>query len=221
MKIVIIGGVAGGATAATRARRLSEEAEIILFERSPYVSYATCGLPYYIGSEIAKRDDLFVASPELLERRYRLDIRQSQEVLHINREKKEVEVKDLSTGKIYRESYDKLILSPGARPKMPPISGIELDRIFTLRDMADTDRLKSYLKQNHVRSALVVGGGFIGLETAENLSRLGVKVTILEMLDQVLPSLDYEMAAIVHRHLYDQDLDLHLGDAVSAFLDRG
>jgi NADPH-dependent 2,4-dienoyl-CoA reductase/sulfur reductase-like enzyme/rhodanese-related sulfurtransferase len=221
MRLVVVGGVAGGATAATRARRLSEGADIVLFERGFYVSYANCGLPYYIGGEIEKRDDLFVASPERLRNRYRVDVRTSQEVIEIDRSKKEVTVKDHATGEKFRERYDKLILSPGARPTKPPLPGVDSDKVFTLRDLPDSDSIKNYLDRNGVESAVVVGGGFIGLESVENFSRHGVKVTVIEKMDQLMPSLDYDMAALVHRHLRDQDIGLYLSDGVQSFHEKG
>jgi NADPH-dependent 2,4-dienoyl-CoA reductase/sulfur reductase-like enzyme/rhodanese-related sulfurtransferase len=217
MKLIIIGGVAGGATAATRARRLSEHADIVLFERGFYVSYANCGLPYYIGGEIENRDDLFIASPERLRNRYRIDVRTSQEVVEIERNKKEVAVKDHATGEQFRERYDKLLLSPGALPTKPPIPGVGSTKVFTLRDLPDSDSIKNYLDGNRVDSAVLVGGGSIGLELVENFTRQGVAVTVIEKTEQVMPALDYEMAAIVHRHLRDHDIGLYLGDGVESF----
>ncbi|MFO8164567.1 MAG: FAD-dependent oxidoreductase [Thermodesulfobacteriota bacterium] len=217
MKVIIVGGVAGGATAATRARRLNEEAEIVLFERGFYVSYANCGLPYYIGGQIENRDDLFISSPERLRARYRIDVRTSQEVIEIHPKRKQVTVKDNTSGEIFEESYDKIILSPGATPVRPQLEGINLDRIFTLRDLPDSDSIKAYLEENNVGSAIVVGGGPIGLETAENLSGQGLAVTIIERLNQLMPPLDSEMAAIIHRHLRDQGISLHLGDGIKSF----
>ena len=221
MKLVIVGGVAGGATAATRARRLSEEAEIVLFERGFYVSYANCGLPYYIGGEIEMRDSLFVASPDRLRSRYRIDVRTSQEVVEIDRSRKEIKVQDHRTGKSFRESYDKLILSPGATPVKPPIPGVDLDRVFTLRDLPDSDAIKSYLDRNKAESAVVVGGGPIGLESAENFAHRGMRVTLVEMVKQVMPPFDYDMACIIHRHLREQGISLILGDRVTAFREKG
>jgi NADPH-dependent 2,4-dienoyl-CoA reductase/sulfur reductase-like enzyme/rhodanese-related sulfurtransferase len=221
MKLVVIGGVAGGATAAARARRLSEDADIILFERGFYVSYANCGLPYYIGGEIEKRDDLFIASPERLQDRYRIEVRTSQEVMRIDRDNKEITVLDHETGKEFREAYDRIILSPGAKPTKPPIPGVDLDKVFMLRDLPDSDSIKTYMEQNEVRSAVVVGGGAIGLESVENISRRGVDVSIIELGNQVLPALDYDMAALLHRHLRDQDIGLYLDDGVESFHERG
>ncbi|MEJ2724226.1 MAG: FAD-dependent oxidoreductase [Deltaproteobacteria bacterium] len=220
MRLVVVGGVAGGATAATRARRLSEDADIVLFERGFYVSYANCGLPYYIGGEIEKRDDLFIASPERLRSRYRIDVRTSQEVIEIDRSKKEVTVEDHATGEKFRQRYDKLILSPGARPTKPPLPGVDSDKVFTLRDLPDSDSIKDYLDRKGAESAVVVGGGFIGLESVENFSRHGVRVTVIEKMDQLMPSLDYDMAALVHRHLRDQDIGLYLSDGVESFHEK-
>jgi len=220
MRLIIVGGVAGGATAATRARRLSEDADIVLFERGFYVSYANCGLPYYIGGEIEKRDDLFIASPERLRDRYRIDVRTSQEIVEIERNKKEVKVKDHATGEEFRERYDKLILSPGARPTKPPLQGVDSNKVFTLRDLPDSDSIKNYLDRNRVDSAVVVGGGSIGLELVENLSRQGIAVTVIEKEDQVMPALDFEMAALLHRHLRDQNVRLYLGDGVESFHEK-
>jgi len=220
MRLIVIGGVAGGATAAARARRLSEDAEIVLFERGFYVSYANCGLPYYIGGEIEKRDDLFIASPERLRKRYRIDVRTSQEVVEIDRDRKEVRVKDHATGDELRESYDKLLLSPGAHPAKPPLPGVDSDKVFTLRDLPDSDSIKSYIEKNRVESAVIVGGGSIGLETLENFSRLGVAVSVIERGGQLMPPLDYEMAALLHRHLRDQDVNLYLGDSAESFREK-
>jgi len=216
-KLVIIGGVAGGATAAARARRLNERAEIILFERGEYISFANCGLPYYIGDVIKKRDALFVTTAEQFRQRYNIDIRSNTEVTRIDRKKKQVEVSEIGTGKTYTEPYDKIILSPGAEPFKPPLKGIDLENIFTLRNIPDTDRIKAWVDRNGARSAVVVGGGYIGVEMAENLARRGVKTTIIEMLDQILPPLDREMAAIVQAHLTEKGIDCVLGTGVSAF----
>jgi NADPH-dependent 2,4-dienoyl-CoA reductase/sulfur reductase-like enzyme/rhodanese-related sulfurtransferase len=217
MKIVIVGGVAGGAAAAARVKRLNENAQIVMFERGPYISFANCGLPYYIGGEIKERDDLLVSTPEKLKARYEIDVRINTEVTKIIPGKKEVSAKNLETGKEYTESYDKLILSPGASPVKPPLPGIDLDNIFTLRNVPDTDKIKSYIDDNKINSAVVVGGGFIGLEMAENLSHLGIKVSVVEMLDQVMAPIDFEMAAIVHEHLIEKGIDLRLSDGVKSF----
>lgn len=201
MKICIVGGVAGGASAATRLRRLSEDADIVLFEKGDYISYANCGLPYYIGGAIQEKDALLVTKPDLLRNRFRIDVRTENEVLAIHRAEKELQVKNLRTGEVYTESYDKLILSPGAEPKRPPLPGIDLDGVFTLRTVTDMERIDAYLKGRSASRAVVVGGGFIGVEMAENLQRRGLDVTIVEFADQVVASLDPEMAQILHRHL--------------------
>lgn len=218
-KLVIIGGVAGGATAAARARRLSEEAQIVVFERGPHVSFANCGLPYHIGGEIANRDSLILQTPESLHARHNLDVRVRHEVLSIDREKREVEVHALETGETFRERYDKLILSTGAAPIRPPIPGIEHEKIFTLRTVPDMDRIKAAVDAG-AKSAVVVGGGFIGLEVAENLRHRGVDVTVVEMLPQVMPPIDPEMATPIHQELVAHGVDLRLGDGVKAFADE-
>lgn len=220
-KILIVGGVAGGATTAARLRRLDEHSEIILFERGKYVSFANCGLPYYIGDTITERENLFVMTPEGLEDRLGITVRVENEVVRINRDAKQIEVKDLNTGKTYTESYDKLVLSPGAEPLRPPIPGIESSKIFTLRNVPDTDKIKSFVTDNPIKRAVVVGAGFIGLEMAENLHHLGINVTIVEMLDQVMAPIDYEMAAEVHQHLKTKNVEFYLKDGVKSFNDSG
>lgn len=217
MKYLIIGGVAGGATAAARLRRLDENATIILFERGQYVSYANCGLPYYIGGAISDRDKLFVQTKEGFTERFNIDIRTGQEVVSINKEAKEIMVRDLKTGNEYQESYDKLVLSPGAAPVRPPIEGIDSDRIFTLRNVPDTDRIKNYITQIKPRRAVVVGAGFIGLEMVENLHNNQIEVTIVEKTNQVMAPLDYSMAAIVHQHLGQKGVRLILEDGIFRF----
>ena len=217
MKYLIIGGVAGGATVAARLRRMDEKAEIILFERGEYVSYANCGLPYYIGDTIKKRDKLFVQTVNGFTSRFRIDIRTRQEVTRLIPDQKQVEVKNLANGETYLESYDKLVLSPGAEPLRPRIPGIEDRRIFTLRNVPDTDQIKGYVNNHKPQSAVVVGGGFIGLEMAENLHELGIQTTIVEMANQVMAPLDYSMAAIVHQHLTQKGLHLILEDGVAKF----
>lgn len=217
MKYLIIGGVAGGATVAARLRRMDEKAEVILFERGKYVSYANCGLPYYIGDSIKSRDKLFVQTVKGFTDRFRIDIRTEQEVLRILPATKQVEVKKLETGETYTESYDKLVLSPGAEPLRPRIEGIESKKIFTLRNVPDTDTIKQYVNQEKPQTAVVIGGGFIGLEMAENLHDLGIRVTVVEMANQVMAPLDYSMAAIVHQHLIGKKVNLILEDGVSYF----
>ena len=216
MKHLIIGGVAGGATAAARIRRISEKDDIILFEKGEYISYANCGLPYYIGGTIADRDRLFVQTPEAFARRFRIDVRTNSEVTAIHPDKKTVEVKG-PDGATYEENYDRLLLSPGAVPFRPSLPGIDLPGIFTLRNVADTDAVKSYLGSHNVRRALVIGGGFIGLEMAENLQEAGAEVAVVEMADQVMAPIDYSMAAIVHQHLLEHGVTLYLNTAVTSF----
>ncbi|MCA9269891.1 MAG: FAD-dependent oxidoreductase, partial [Planctomycetales bacterium] len=216
MKIVIVGGVAGGASAAARARRLSEDAEIILVERGPDVSFANCGLPYYIGGQIAQRDKLLVTTPERLRERFRLDVRVRSSVESIDRAAKKVRIANLATGATYDESYDKLILAPGAAPLRPPIPGIDSPGIYTLRNLQDTDRIKAAVNSG-VRHAVVVGAGFIGLELIENLVHLGVATTLVELQDQVLPPLDKEMTAPLAHALKSHGVSLRLGDSAEAF----
>lgn len=216
MKHIIVGGVAGGATAAARIRRITEKDEIILFEKGKYISYANCGLPYYIGGVIAERDRLFLQTPEAFGRRFNIDVRISSEVMSVDTAAKTVSVKG-ADGKVYSESYDRLLLSPGATPFVPPIPGIDLPGIFTLRNVADTDAVKAYLAEHKVKRATVVGGGFIGLEMAENLYENGAEVTVVEMADQVMAPIDFSMASIVHRHLAQKGVNLRLSTAVKGF----
>lgn len=219
MKYLIIGGVAGGATVAARLRRMDESATVVLFERGKYVSYANCGLPYYIGGTISDREKLFVQTVKGFTDRFRIDIRTEQEVIAIHPEKKQVEVRRLSTGEVYTENYDKLVLSPGAEPLRPRIEGIDHKKIFTLRNVPDTDTIKNYLVRENPRRAVVVGGGFIGLEMAENLHEAGVHVDVVEMANQVMAPLDFSMAAIVHQHLTGKGIGLFLEDGVTRFED--
>lgn len=220
MNYLIIGGVAGGATVAARLRRMDEKANIILFERGKYVSYANCGLPYYIGDTINNREKLFVQTAKGFTDRFRIDIRTEQEVTAIRPDKKEVEIKNLSTGETYTETYDKLVLSPGAEPLRPGIEGIGSKKIFTLRNVPDTNTIKNYVNTENPKRAIVVGGGFIGLEMAENLYDLGIQVDVVEMANQVMAPLDFSMAAIVHRQLTDKGVGLHLEDGVSRFEEK-
>ena len=219
MKYLIIGGVAGGATVAARLRRMDESATVVLFERGKYVSYANCGLPYYIGGTISDREKLFVQTVKGFTDRFRIDIRTEQEVIAIHPEKKQVEVRRLSTGEVYTENYDKLVLSPGAEPLRPRIEGIDHKKIFTLRNVPDTDTIKNYLVRENPRRAVVVGGGFIGLEMAENFHEADVHVDVVEMANQVMAPLDFSMAAIVHQHLTDKGIGLFLEDGVTRFED--
>ncbi|OIJ14401.1 CoA-disulfide reductase [Anaerobacillus alkalilacustris] len=221
-KIVIVGGVAGGATAAARLRRLDETSKIIMFEKGEHISFANCGLPYYIGEIITDREKLLVQTVEGMSNKFKLDIRNLNEVIDINRNNKTVTVKDLRTGEQYEEGYDQLVLSPGARPIVPPIPGLkEANAIFTLRNIPDTDRIKSYVDHKNPKRAVIVGGGFIGLEMAENLYERGLDVTIIEMADQVMAPLDYEMASIIHTHLEEKGVNLILSDGVNSFGNEG
>lgn len=216
MKHIIIGGVAGGATAAARIRRADENAEIVLVEKGKYISYANCGLPYYIGGVIKSRDKLFVQTPEAFSRRFNVDVRTRHEALSIDTERHEVSIRR-ADGTTYTETYDRLLLSPGAEPVRPPLEGIETEGIFTLRNVDDTDRIHSYLGTHRVRHAVVVGGGFIGLEMAENLHHAGAGVSIVEMADQVMAPVDFSIASHVHRHLMDKGVGLWLGRGVERF----
>lgn len=221
-KILIVGGVAGGATAAARLRRLDETSQIIMFERGEYISFANCGLPYYIGGVIENREALLVQTVEGMSKRFNLDIRNFSEVVSIDPENKTISVKNLKTNEEYKESYDELILSPGASPTKPPIPGLDkADNVFTLRNIPDTDRIKAYVDDNRPKEAVVIGGGFIGVEMAENLVERGVKVHLIEMLDQVMAPFDYEMAQILHGHMEDNGVDLILGDGVDSFKNDG
>ncbi|MDH6534304.1 CoA-disulfide reductase [Parabacteroides sp. 52] len=217
MKIVIIGGVAGGATAAARLRRMNENAEIILFERGEYVSYANCGLPYYIGGTITERDDLFVQTAEGFTNRFRIDIRLLSEVTSISAEDKTIKVRNLSTGEEYAESYDKLLVSTGAAPIRLPLPGIDHPAIFTLRSVPDTDAIQSYIKQHHIKRVVIMGAGFIGLEMAENLYEAGLTVDIVEMGEQVMAPLDFSMASMVHQHVREKNINLRLKEKVVGF----
>ncbi len=220
MKHVIIGGVAGGATAAARIRRADETAEIILIEKGKYISYANCGLPYYIGGVISNRNRLFVQTPETFSRRFNIDVRVENEVTAIVPEKKTVVVQR-ADGTKYEETYDRLLLSPGSKPVRPPFPGIDLPGIFTLRNVEDTDAIKTYMDQNVVRHAIVVGGGFIGLEMAENLESAGISVSIVEMADQVMAPVDFSMASFVHQELMAHGVSLYLGKGVKHFEKEG
>ncbi len=216
-KVLIVGGVAGGASTAARLRRMDENAEIIMFERGEYISFANCGLPYYIGETIEQRDALLVQTPEKMNARFNIDIRVKNEVINIDRDKKEVEVKDLNTGKTYKESYDKLVLSPGSTPLKPPIKGIDAPNIFTLWTIPDTDKIKDFVDNKKPKRAVVVGGGFIGLEMAENLHDRGIDVSVVEMAEQVMGPVDYEMAQVIHKHIKSKGAKLYLKDGVDSF----
>lgn len=215
-RLIIVGGVAGGATAAARGRRLCESAEIIVFERGEYVSFANCGLPYFVGGEISEREDLLLQTPESLHARYDLDVRVKSEVVAIDRAARRVHVRQLDSGREYTEEYDCLLLSPGAAPIRPPLAGVDHPRIFSLRTVPDSDQIKAAV-DGGARRAVIVGGGFIGLEVAENLRRRGLEVALVELMDQVMPPLDREMATPVHEELRSGGVALHLADAVEAF----
>ena len=238
MKYVIIGGVAGGATAAARLRRIDEQAEIILLEKGKYISYANCGLPYYIGGVIAEREKLLVQTPASFGKRFRIDVRVENEVIAIDSEKKTLTIRK-ADGKEYEETYDKLLLSPGANPVKPPLEGIDSEGIFTLRNVEDTDHIKAYISDKQVKRAVVVGAGFIGLEMAENLHHAGVHVSVVagfiglemaenlhhagvavsvvEMGNQVMAPIDFSMAAPIHRHLIEKGVSLYLEEGVTRF----
>ncbi|MHB8202489.1 MAG: FAD-dependent oxidoreductase [Desulfomonilaceae bacterium] len=219
-KLLVIGGVAGGATAAARARRLNEQAEIILFERGEHISFANCGLPYYIGGIIKDRANLLVTTSKSFTARYDINVRINTEVLAIDRNKKTILVRDLHSGEQYTESYDKIILAPGAEPVKPPIPGIDLNGVFHLRDIPDSDRIKGMIDLRGPKSAVVIGGGFIGLEMAENMVLRGASATVIEMGLQVMAPLDPEMAAIVHAHLKEQGVKLVFGQRVESINSR-
>ena len=220
-KTVIVGGVAGGATAAARLRRLDEKAEIIIFEKSGYVSYANCGLPYYLGDVITDKKALTLQTPESFKRRFNIDVRVNHEVCEIFPDRHIVAVKDLTTGETFEESYDKLILSPGARPVMPNIPGIDSDKVFTLRNVEDTFKIKKYIDNNNPESAVISGGGFIGLELAENFKLKGMKVHILQRSSQLMKQLDPEIATFVHAKLRSEGIYLHLNETVESIDDNG
>lgn len=220
MKTVIIGGVAGGATAAARLRRLDENAEIIIIERSGYVSYANCGLPYYIGGEITDRRELTLQTPKSFASRFNIDVRIHSEALSIDRSSKTVHIRSLADGREYDESYDKLILSPGAHPAIPEYDGVESKRIMTLRTVEDTFKIYDYIAENNPRTAVITGGGFIGLEMAENLARRGISVTIIQRGNHVMPTLDDDMAASVHSYIRNNKIDLKTNTNVTAFRDE-
>lgn len=217
MKVIIIGAVAGGATAAARLRRLDEQAEITVFERTGYISYATCGLPYYLGGVIQDPGELTVQTPESFRRRYRINVFVHHEVTAIHPERRTVTVLDLEKGTSREESYDKLLLSPGARPVRPDLPGVELHHIYTLRTVEDVFQIRGFLEQEKPQSAVIVGGGFVGLEAAENLSLRGIKVTLVELTGQVMGTLDYDIAVQIHQKLRQKGIDLRLRSQVSGF----
>ena len=214
MKVLIIGGVAGGASAAARLRRLDETAEIIILERGDYVSFANCGLPYFIGGEITDKQALTLQTPESFRARFDIDVRVRNEVTAIHAEKKTVAIRNLETNTEYEENYDKLILSPGASPILPPIPGANLPHVFTLRNIPDTFAIKAYIEEKHPKTAAVIGGGYIGVEMAENLKRAGLEVSIVELADHLIAPLDFDMAADVHRYVKEAGVALYLNNGV-------
>ncbi|MCL4179073.1 MAG: FAD-dependent oxidoreductase, partial [Verrucomicrobia bacterium] len=216
-RLVIVGGVAGGASAAARARRLCEQCEIVVFERGPHVSFANCGLPYFVGGEIVEQDSLLLQTPETLRARFNLDVRVKTEVIAIDREAQVVKVRDLTTQREYDQPYDALVLSTGASPLQPPIPGIDRPGHFTVRSIPDVERIRQWIKDCHACRAVVVGGGYIGLEMAEQMHRQGLSLTVIEAMPQVMAPLDPEMAAWLHVELQAQGVALHLGDPVAAF----
>lgn len=219
MKVVIIGGVAGGATAAARIRRLQEKAEITVFERSGFISYANCGLPYYIGGVIEEKDELTLQTPMSFYTRFNVNIKVHHEVIAINTDRKTVTVKNLETGETFEESYDKLLLSPGAKPIKPNFEGIDSDKIFTLRTVEDALKIKNYVDEQKPKKAVVVGGGFIGIEVAENLRKLGISVTLVEAAEQLMSPFDRDMASFIHAEVRKNGIDLRLGNFVEGFAD--
>ena len=219
-KIVIVGGVAGGATAAARIRRLDEQARIVVFERSGYISYANCGLPYYIGGIIEDPEDLTLQTPESFWKRFRVAMKVRHEVTAIHRDRKTVSVKNLDTGEEFEEDYDKLILSPGAKPVRPDLPGVDLPQIFTLRTVEDTFRLKEFVEEHHPRSAVMVGGGFIGVEVAENLRHLGLEVTMVQRPKQLMNPFDADMASFIHSEMRKHGVKLALGASVVGFEEK-
>ena len=217
MKVVIVGGVAGGASAAARIRRLDEHAQIIMIERSGYVSYANCGLPYYVGGVIKEQEELTLQTPESFWDRFRIDVRVRQEVTAINPAEKTVTVHVLDSGKVYTETYDKLLLAPGAKPTVPALSGVSSERVFTLRTVEDTLRIRRFVEDQKPKTAVLAGGGFIGLEMAENLAEMGVSVTIVQRPKQLLAPLDADMASFVHAEMRRHGVALRLGETVTGF----
>lgn len=220
MKVVIVGGVAGGATAAARIRRLNEKAEIIVFERSGYISYANCGLPYYIGNVITEQEELTLQTPESFFSRFRINMKVHHEVISIHPEQKTISVRNLENGEEFEEFYDKLILSPGAKPAQPRLPGIGIEKLFTLRTVEDTLRIKEYINQNHPKSVVLAGGGFIGLELAENLRELGMNVTIVQRPKQLMNPFDADMASFIHNEMRKHKVTLALGYTVEGFEEK-
>lgn len=216
-KIVIVGGVAGGASTAARLRRLDENNEIIMFERGPHVSFSNCCLPYYLSGKVEHHEDLVLMTPEKFYSQYRLDARVYTEVVSINRKAKEVKVRNVVNGEEYTESYDKLVLSPGAKAIVPPIKGIENVNVFTVRNVVDIAKLNSFIKDNNCKNISVIGGGFIGVEVAENLNEAGYNVTLIEAMNQIMKQFDYDMVQVLHKEMYDKGVNLIVGDKVNSF----
>src|SRR5664279_2668185 len=217
MKYIIVGAVAGGASTAARLRRLDEHAEIVIFEKGEYISYANCGLPYYIGDVIKDRNKLFVQTAVSFNRRFNIDVRVLTEVTGIDPKKRTITAINLSTGEVYTETYDKLVLSPGAEPIRPPLPGIDSEGIFTLRNVRDTDFIKNFIRRKNVKKAVVIGAGFIGLEMAENFHHLGLQVTVIEMSSQILTPLDFPIAALAQQHIRSKGVQLRLNTTVTGF----
>jgi NADPH-dependent 2,4-dienoyl-CoA reductase/sulfur reductase-like enzyme len=220
-KTMIIGGVAGGASCAARLRRLDGEREIVLLERGPYISYANCGLPYHVGNVIRNRNSLLLMTPELMAQRFRVDVRVRHEAVAIHRETKTVTIRELETGREYEESYDDLVIATGSSPLRPKIPGIDSERIRTLWTVPDTDAIRALVQSGKLTRAAVIGGGFIGLEMAENLAHAGLDVSLIEAMDQVMAPLDPEMAQLLHENIRKNGVHLHLSDGVAAFEDDG
>lgn len=216
-KILIVGGVAGGASAAARLRRLSEEDEIIMFEKGPHVSFSNCALPYHLSGIIDEADKLVLMSPEKFKAQYNIEARVNSEVISIDRKNKELEIKNTQTGEVYRENYDKLIVSPGAKPIVPNIPGIEKINMFTIRNVVDIDKLNKFIKELNIKEVAVIGGGYVGVEVAENLKEAGYEVSLIEAMDQILKPFDYDMVQILHKEIYDKGVNLIVGDKVSSF----
>ncbi len=222
-RLLIVGGVAGGGSCAARARRHCEDTEIIIFERGPFVSFANCGLPYFVGKVITKEEDLIVASPERFKDYFNIDVRLGHNVLRVDPEKKEIDVENTATGQTTREAYDTLVISPGSAPVFPPLEGINLPGIFTVKTIPDTRKIMDWIEDRNAKKTAVIGGGFIGLEMAENLKKRGLSVSIVEMQKHVMPAIDEEMAAPIHAHLKSSGISLRLGSPVKSFqqLDTG
>jgi NADPH-dependent 2,4-dienoyl-CoA reductase/sulfur reductase-like enzyme/rhodanese-related sulfurtransferase len=216
-RILIVGGVAGGASCAARARRLSESAKIIMFERGPYVSFANCGLPYYVGDVIKKEENLLVATPELFRDRFNIEVRLKSEVVSIDRDKRLIEIREQESGRTYTEAYDTLVLSPGAEPIRPNLPGIDLPGIFSLRTIPDSRQIRNWINQYQAKHVIVIGGGYIGIEMTENLHKLGLNVTVIEMQSQVMPLVDAEMVVPIHETLQKSGVKLLMGDSVTGF----